>query len=79
MMPISFAASALVLAGLLTSTFPLMGWGGPSTLTPPSNDIMVIHVGEDPTTTGVGGRHLPTSTRKFKVLERVGHNGTSFM
>jgi hypothetical protein len=40
---------------------------------------MVIHVDEDPTTTGFGGRHLQTSTRKFKVLERVGHDGTSFV
>ena len=67
-LPMSFAASALALAGFLTSAFLLMR--GPPSI--PTN----IHylVGKDPTER----RHLQT-TKKFTVLERVGHDKTSFV
>lgn len=67
-LPMSFAACALASAGLLTSAFLLMR--GPSSI--PAN--IRYFFGKDPTER----RHLQT-TKKFTVLERVGHDKTSFV
>jgi hypothetical protein len=84
---LSFVASAIVLAGLLTSAFLLMGAGrwGPSTY-----DIRNVSLANEGAMGGTGGgnrggsRHLrqqrqTSSTKKFKVLEQVIHDGTSFV
>ena len=65
----SFIVRVLALAGLLTSVILLRG--GPPSIPGKIRNI----IGNDQT----GERHLQTSTTKFTVLERVGHDKTSFV
>ncbi len=85
---LSFVARSIVLAGLLTSAFLLMGsgrGGEPSTHGIHNGGVAIRDAmggagGDHPISSSRHRRQQQTSSaKKFKVLERVKHDGTSFV